>query len=87
MLVAFWTRMFCAKFERLPSHPALCRQCTEGAIGSASVQQLYTKCHLIVWAGGRVTLQSLWRGGFPELLRLVKVDKSKTVTGTVFQVH
>ena len=33
-----------------------------GAIGSASVQQLYTKCHLIVWAGGRVSLQSLWWG-------------------------
>ena len=33
-----------------------------GAIGSASVQQFYSKCHLIVWAGGRVSLQSLWWG-------------------------
>ena len=52
------------------------------AIGSASVQQFYTKCHLIVWAGGRVTLQSLC-GGNTMTIRELGLRRGSKAEGLV----
>ena len=67
----FWSRtILCAILKDLPpTQRCIVSVSFEvSAIGSASVQQLYSKCHLIVWAGGRISLQSLWERQFENIL-------------------